>query len=205
MMSGDREITRDLDALIEAKVNERINALVQSRLEELITQGVAKAMQHQETKGGKKRLAIVASKGTLDMAYPPLILATTAAALGWEVGIFFTFYGLDIINRRKLASLKVPPLGNPAMPVPVPNLMGAIPGMTLMATAMMKNWFRRAQIPTVRELLDEATDSGVQLIGCTTTMGVMGVSQSDLIPQASLAGAAAFLDFASEANATIFV
>ncbi|RMF27055.1 MAG: hypothetical protein D6759_18400, partial [Chloroflexi bacterium] len=70
----------------------------------------------------RRRLALVASKGSLDMAYPPLILATTAAALGWEVGIFFTFYGLDIINKKKLAKLKVAPIGNPAMPAPIPAI-----------------------------------------------------------------------------------
>ncbi|MEK7846422.1 MAG: DsrE/DsrF/DrsH-like family protein, partial [Nitrospinota bacterium] len=80
----------------------------------------------------KKRIAIIASKGTLDMAYPPLILATTAISMDMEAGIFFTFYGLDIINKHKFNSLKVPPLANPAMPVPMPNIIGAMPGMTAM-------------------------------------------------------------------------
>ncbi len=77
-----------------------------------------------------KKMALIATKGTLDMAYPPLILASTAAALGWEAGIFFTFYGLNIIHKDKGRHLSVAPLGNPAAPIPVPNFIGAIPGMT---------------------------------------------------------------------------
>ena len=68
----------------------------------------------------RKRIAIIASKGTLDMAYPPLVLASTAAAMDVEAAIFFTFYGMDIINKQKYRSLKVAPIGNPAMPSPVP-------------------------------------------------------------------------------------
>ena len=96
-----------------------------------------------------KRAALVASKGTLDMAYPPLMLATTAASMGWEVGIFFTFYGLDIINKRKYRNLKVAPLGNPAMPVSVPNIIGAIPGMTGIATWMMRRMMRKQNMPSI--------------------------------------------------------
>src|SRR3990172_34649 len=100
-----------------------------------------------------KRLAMVASKGTLDQAYPPLILATTAAAMGWEVGIFFTFYGLDILHKKRLERLQVSPVGNPAMPPPipaipmlkVPTLMGALPGMAAVATAMMEGGMGRGR------------------------------------------------------------
>ncbi len=201
MATTDALSESQIEALIEAKVQERVDAILQPHLQAL----AARQAQPPAGPKRKKRLALVASKGSLDMAYPPLILATTAAALGWEAGVFFTFYGLDIINRSKLAALKVPSVGNPAMPVPVPNALGMLPGMTLMATEMMKSWFRRANIPTIRELLDEAQSSGVQLMGCTTTMGVMGVTDKDLIAGVSLAGAAAFLDFASEADVTLFV
>ena len=152
-----------------------------------------------------KRLALVASKGTLDGAYPPLILATTASSLGWEVGIFFTFYGLDILHRRKHRKLKVPSLANPAMPVPVPNLIGVLPGMTGVATAMMKRWMKRAKLPTVPEFLDMARESGVKLFACSTTMGVMGMEAKDLVPGVDIAGATAFLDFASDADVSLFV
>ena len=148
---------------------------------------------------------MVASKGTLDGAYPPLILAATAASLGWEVGIFFTFYGLDIIHRKKHRKLKVAPLANPAMPVPVPNLLGALPGMTAAATAMMKGWMRDAKLPEVAQFLDMARESGTKLFACSTTMGVMGVKASDLLPGVDIAGATAFLDFAADADVSLFI
>jgi peroxiredoxin family protein len=152
-----------------------------------------------------RRLALVASKGTLDGAYPPLILAATAASLGWEVGIYFTFYGLDILNKKKHKKLKVAPLANPAMPIPVPNLVGALPGMTAVATAMMKRWMKRSNMPDVPQFLDIARESGVRLFACSTTMGVMGVKSGDLIPEADIAGATAFLDFAADADVSLFV
>lgn len=153
----------------------------------------------------KKRLALIASKGALDMAYPPLILATTAAAMEYEVGIFFTFYGLDIINKKKYTSLQVPSLANPAMPVPVPNIIGALPGMTAVATAMMKSWFAKANVPTIPELLDTARSCGVKLFGCQMTMDVMGVKSEDLIEGCEVCGAAAFLDYATDADVQLFV
>lgn len=155
--------------------------------------------------GKRRRLALIASKGSLDNAYPPLILAATAASLGWEVGIFFTFYGLDIVHKRKHKKLKVAPLGNPAMPVAIPNFIGALPGMTAAATSMMKGWMKRSNLPTVPQFLDMARESGVRLFACSTTMGVMGVRESDLIPGADIAGAAAFLDFAADASVSLFI
>jgi peroxiredoxin family protein len=160
-----------------------------------------------------KRLALVASKGTLDMAYPPLILATTAASLGWEAGIFFTFYGLDLLHKERVQHLQVAPIGNPAMPPPipaipmlkVPTVMGALPGMTAIATTMMKGWMAKAKMPTVVELLDVCVEADVQLFACATTMGVMGIRQEDLIPAAKCAGATTFLDYASEAEVSLFI
>jgi len=162
-------------------------------------------IEERGTKTRPRRLALVASKGTLDGAYPPLILAATAASLGWEVGIFFTFYGLDILHRKKHRKLKVPPLGNPAMPVPMPNLLGALPGMTAAATAMMRRWMKRAGLPDVPTFLGMARESGVRLYACSTTMGVMGVEANDLVDGVTIAGAAAFLDFAAEADVSMFV
>lgn len=152
-----------------------------------------------------RRLALVASKGTLDGAYPPLILAATAASLGWEVGVFFTFYGLDIVHKKRHKKLKVPPLANPAMPVPVPNIVGALPGMTAVATAMMRSWMKRARLPDVETFLEIARESGVKLFACSTTMGVMNVAPEDLLPGTEIAGATAFLDFASDADVSLFV
>ena len=194
-------ITAEIEEKIAALVDARVDQILQSKLEVLL------ARQNQvkgDTPTGR-RLAIVASKGSLDMAYPPLILALTAAAMGWEASIFFTFYGLDIINRKKLRKLKVAPLGNPAMPVPVPNLIGAVPGMTAMATNMMKSWFAKARIPTIEEMLAIARENGVEFIACTTTMGVMGVKEADILEGATCAGAAAFLDYAADATVSLFV
>lgn len=153
-----------------------------------------------------KRIAIIASKGTLDMAYPPLILATTAVAMDMEAAIFFTFYGLNIIKKSTMNSLKVPPIANPAMPVPMPNIIGALPGMTAMATMMMKSWMGKAKVATIPQLLQSAIESGVKLWPCQMTMDVMGIRKEDFIDGiADPVGAATFLDFAAEADITLFV
>jgi peroxiredoxin family protein len=154
---------------------------------------------------GTKRLALVASKGTLDQAYPPLILATTAASLGWEAGIYFTFYGLDILDRKKHKRLKMASVGNPSGPVAMPNLVGALPGMTKAATKMMGKWMDDAKMPAVPEFIDMAQGLGVRFFACSTTMGVMGVEEDDLIPGCDIAGAAAFLDYAADADVSMFV
>jgi len=153
----------------------------------------------------KRRMAIIASKGTLDMAYPPLILATTAAAMDIECSIFFTFYGLDIINKNKNKNLQVPSLANPAMPIPVPNIIGALPGMTAMATMMMKSWMAKVNVPSITDLLNIAVETGVKMIGCQMTMDVMGTKKEDLIDGIEVAGAAAYLEYAAEADITLFV
>lgn len=152
-----------------------------------------------------RRLALVASKGTLDQAYPPLILATTAASLGWEVGIYFTFYGLDILHKDRYSRLKVASLANPAGPIRIPSLAGALPGATRAATRVMRRWMRRSAMPELPEFIDMARDLGVTFFACATTMGVMDVSKDDLIPGCQIAGAAAFLDYASGADVQLFV
>jgi peroxiredoxin family protein len=154
---------------------------------------------------GTKRIALIASKGTMDMAYPPLILASTALSMDWEGAIFFTFYGLDIIKKSKLEHLKVPSLANPAMPVPVPNIIGALPGMTAMATMMMKSWIKKANVATVPELVNVCREGGIRLFGCQMTMDLMGVKQDELIDGVEVCGAASFLEYASEANVSLFV
>lgn len=153
----------------------------------------------------RKRLALVASKGTLDQAYPPLILATTAASLGWEVGIYFTFYGLDILHKDRMENLKVASLANPAGPIRLPNVLGAMPGATAAATKMMKNWMKKANMPELKEFIEMARGLDVTFFACATTMGVMGVEDSDLIEGCDIAGAAAFLDFAAGADVQLFV
>ncbi len=154
-----------------------------------------------------RKMTIIASKGSLDMAYPPLILATTAAAMDYDVTIFFTFYGLDIVKKGYADKLKVSPIGNPAMPmpVPIPTLVGSLPGMEAMATAMMKSMFNKHGVATIGQLLDLAKESGVRLIACQMTMDVMGVKQSDMIDGVEFSGAAAWLDAATDAQINLFI
>lgn len=144
------------------------------------------------------RLAIIALHGSLDMAYPPLILATAALAMDMEAAIFFTFYGLEIIKKGNADKLKVAPIANPAMPMPVPNIVGMLPGMTGMATGMMNNWMKKANVAKLSELLDMAVEGGVRLIACQMSMDVMGIKKEDLIDGVEIGGAATFLSFASE-------
>jgi peroxiredoxin family protein len=154
-----------------------------------------------------RRACIIASKGTLDWAYPPLILATAAAAANMSTAIFFTFYGLNIIRKDVDRLLKVSPVGNPAMPMPVPmpDIVTALPGMTTMATAMMRSMFTRKGVASIRELLDVARESGVRLIACQMTMDVFGLDRDDFIEGVEFGGAAAFLSEARKAHVTLFI
>jgi len=145
-----------------------------------------------------KKLAIIAAHGTLDEAYPPLILATAALAMDMEAAIFFTFYGLEILKKGNADKLKVAPIANPAMPMPVPNIIGMLPGMTSLATGMMNSWMKKANVTKLGELLDMAKELGVRLIACQMTMDVMGIKQEDLIDGIEIGGAATFLNYASE-------
>ena len=155
----------------------------------------------------KKRMAIIASKGTLDMAYPPLILASTAIAMDVEVEIFFTLYGVDIVNKKKNHSLKVAPIANPAMPspVPFPNILGVLPGMTSLATVMMNSMIKKINWPSIPELLNVCLESGVKMIACTPTMEMTGMKKEDLVEGVGVAGAAEFIDFALDANISLFI
>ncbi|HYA48320.1 MAG TPA: DsrE/DsrF/DrsH-like family protein [Burkholderiales bacterium] len=150
-----------------------------------------------------KRLAIIASHGTMDAAYPPFILATAAAAMDMEVAIFFTFFGLQILKKGRIDKLKVAPIANPAMPVPMPNIIGMLPGMTAAATAMMNSWMKKAKVAKLSELLETSKELGVKLIGCQMTMDVMGIKREDLIDGLEIGGAATFLEFASHNAITL--
>ncbi len=152
-------------------------------------------------------MAVIASKGTLDMAYPPLILASTAGAMDCEVQVFFTLYGVDIINKKKYENLQVSPIANPAMPspVPFPNILGMLPGMTSMATLMMKSMIKKINWPSIPEMVDACKEIDVKLIACTPTLEMTNVQKSDLVDGVTVAGAAEFLNFALDANITIFI
>jgi peroxiredoxin family protein len=150
-----------------------------------------------------KRLAIIAAHGTLDLAYPPFILATAAAAMDMQAAIFFTFYGLSILKKGHIDALQVAPLANPAMPMPVPNMVGVLPGMTAMATTMMKNMMKKSNVAPLKELLDMAIEMEVRLIACQMTMEVMRIKREDLIAEVEIGGAATFLEFASKNAITL--
>jgi peroxiredoxin family protein len=154
-----------------------------------------------------RKAAFIASKGTLDWAYPPLILATTAAASGMETAVFFTFYGLNIIHRDFERKLRIDPVGNPAMPMPVrvPDVLTAMPGMVPAATAMMKRRFASHNVATIGELLDAARESGVRLIACQMTMDVFGYTEDDFVEGVEFGGAAAFLSEARRGHVTLFI
>jgi peroxiredoxin family protein len=165
-----------------------------------------------------RRLAIIASKGTLDWAYPPFILASAAGAMGWEAGVFFTFYGLTLLKPALTAS--VSPLGNPAMPMkmpfgpetlqntalPIPNLLMAnVPGFETLATSLMKQTFKNKGVASVGELREACVNLGVRLIGCQMTMDVFGFKKEDFIPEAEIGGAVTFLEYAAEADVQLFI
>ncbi len=150
-----------------------------------------------------QRLAIIALHGTLDEAYPPLILATAALAMDMEAAIFFTFYGLEILKKGNADKLQVAPIANPAMPMPVPNIIGMLPGMTAMATSMMNSWMKKSNVAKLSELLEAALEGGVRLIACQMSMDVMGIKKEDLVDGVEIGGAATFLSYASENAITL--
>lgn len=153
-----------------------------------------------------KKLALIASKGTLDWAYPPFILASTAAALDYEVSIFFTFYGLTLL-KKDISDLKVTPLGNPAMPMPIPmpTLVQALPGMESMATMMMKQKIKSKGVASIEELREACLESGVKLIGCEMTIDLFDFKHEDFIDGIEFGGAATFFEFAGEADVSLFI
>ena len=196
------QVKPDLPDNIEQLIEQRIQLLVDGRLEALVKERVAQAMKRDPA---KRKVAIIASKGTLDMAYIPLILATTAAAMDLDARIFFTFYGLNLLKKGGPEKLQIVPIANPAMPVPIPNMLGMLPGMTPMATRMMKGMFAKHNVVSVPQLFQEAIELGVKLIACQMTMEVMGIRREDLIDGIEFGGAAMFLNFATGAHTTLLI
>ena len=156
-----------------------------------------------------KRLTIIATKGTLDWAYPPFILASTAAALGYQVTMFFTFYGLQLLKKE--LNLRVSPLGNPGMPMPMgmnnwfPVLGTAIPGMETMMTSMMKNTIKSKGVATIEELRDLCLEADAKLIGCQMTIDLFDMKREDFIDNIDIGGAATYFEHAGEANVNLFI
>ena len=157
----------------------------------------------------EKRLAIIATKGSLDWAYPPFILASTAAALGYETQIFFTFYGLQLLRKR--LALEVTPLGNPGMPMPMgmdkwfPVLGTALPGMQSVMTMMMKKKMKDKGVASIEELRELCQEAEVKLIACQMTVDLFDMNPTEFIDGVEYAGAAAFFEFAGESDICLYI
>lgn len=162
------------------------------------------------TDKSEKSMSLIVTKGTLDWAYPPFILATTAAAMDVKVSMFFTFYGLQLLKKE--LDLHVSAVGKPDMAMPMaghhitmPNMLAMLPGMNSAATAMMKNLIDQKNVPTIRELRDTAIESGVELIGCQMTLDLFEYKTADLIPETQVAGAATYIERALSADINLFI
>ena len=194
-------------AALDRLISERLDALLPKKLAEL---------REKQTPS----MTIIATKGTLDWAYPPFILASTASALGWNVSMFFTFYGLNLL-KKDLSSLKVSPLGNPGMPMKMPfgpewfrginwNIPNAVqsivPGFETLATTLMKQTIHNKGVAGVEELRTACIEGGVNLIGCQMTVDLFGFTPADFIPEVKeYCGAATFLPMARDADVSLFI
>ncbi|MBU6405134.1 MAG: sulfur carrier protein DsrE2 [Metallibacterium scheffleri] len=157
-----------------------------------------------------KNMSIIVTKGTLDWAYPPFILATTAAAMGLEVTMFFTFYGLVLL--KKDLNLSISTLGNSAMAMPMmgahmvmPNLVSAIPGVDAMVTSMMKNLIKKKGVASIEDLRAAAVESEVHMIACQMTMDLFEYKQSDLIDGLTIGGAATYIETATKCDINLYI
>ncbi len=149
-------------------------------------------------------MVIIVSKGTLDMVYPPLILATTAAAMDMEVHLYFTFWGMDLLNKKKIDKLKISSVGNPGLSIP--NIIGSIPGMTAIATTMMKKKMKKSNMLTIKEMIKSSSKNGVKIHACSPTMGIMNIKKEDLIPEVTdIIGAATYISHALDADIQLFI
>ena len=158
----------------------------------------------------QKSMSMIVTKGSLDWAYPPFILATTAAAMGLEVTMFFTFYGLTLLKKK--LDLGVTTLGNPAMQMPMlgmhmgmPNVMSAIPGVDAAATAMMKNLIKNKGVASIEELRELALESEVSMIACQMTMDLFEYTMDDMIEGPVLGGAATYIETATKSDINLFI
>ena len=153
----------------------------------------------------EKKLAIIATKGTLDWANPPFILASTASALGYDTEIFFTFYGLQLL--KKDLTLQVSPLGNPGMPMPmpVPVLLQALPGMQSMMTMMMKQKMKSKGVASVEELRELCVEAEVRLVACQMTVDLFEFDTKDFIDGIEYGGAATFFEFAGQSDICLYI
>ena len=157
-----------------------------------------------------KSMTIIVTKGTLDWAYPPFILGTTAAAMGVDVTMFFTFYGLSLLKKK--LDLAVSPLGNPAMKMPMmgmhmgmPNLVGMLPGVEAGATAMMKDMIKKKGVASIEELREAAVESEVNIIACQMTMDLFEFKKEDMIDGVQIGGAATWMENALKSHINLYM
>ena len=155
-------------------------------------------------------MSIIVTKGSLDWAYPPFILGTTAAAMGLDVTMFFTFYGLSVL--KKDLNLKVTPLGNAAMEMPMagghmvmPNIVGMIPGVDAMASKMMKKLIKKNGVASVEELRELAVEADVRMIACQMTLELFDYKKEDLIDGIEIGGAATYIEVATQSHINLFI
>ncbi len=138
----------------------------------------------------ERKMAFICSKGNLDMAYPALIMGWAALGEGVDVIIFFTFWGLDLINKKRVDKLQLAPVGNTSMktgmmgfPIDmgIPQIVGVLPGMTAVATALMKKKMEELEVPPVREMLEMLHDAGAKLYACKMTVDMMKLTKEDFL------------------------
>ena len=160
--------------------------------------------------GNAKSMTIIVTKGTLDWAYPPFILGTTAAAMGVDVTMFFTFYGLGLLKKK--LNLQISTLGNPAMQMPMmgmhmtmPNLIGALPGVDAAASTMMKNMIKKKGVASIEELREAAIESDINIIACQMTMDLFEFKTSDMIDGIKLGGAATYMEKALKSDINLYI
>lgn len=164
-----------------------------------------KAEKTEEAEEPIRKISIICSKGSLDMAYPGFVLANAARMVGIEVNMFFTFWGLDILHKKFSPKLKVATVGNPGMRLPngspFPTFMGAIPGMSAFATWMMKKEIDRIDAPPIPEFLEDIADAGAHIYACKMSMDMMKYTKDDLVDQVEeVLGAIEFYDLSAGAQ-----
>jgi len=146
----------------------------------------------------RRKLCIIVSKGSLDMAYPPMILANAACMSGVDVDLFYTFWGLDCITDKKIDHLHLATVGNPSFPIP--TMIGGLPGMSEFATHMMKRDIEKLDFPPPREFMQTLMDSGAHIYGCKMSMDMMKLQKQDLIEGAEVLGAMEFIELSENAQ-----
>ena len=163
-----------------------------------------------DTGDNTKKMTIIVTKGTLDWAYPPFILGTTAAAMDVEVTMFFTFYGLGLL--KKDLDLKISTLGNPAMQMPMggmhmsmPNIVSMVPGVDRMATTMMKNLIKKKGVASIEELREAAVESDVRIIACQMTLDLFELDKKDMIDEIEIGGAATWMEEAAKSDINLYI